>query len=330
SCTSSQGYPSVSCRTHQESQELITEKDKEEEEEPKLTWYLASKPNHLKFLVLVVGVLESYYICDEFIEDYNILLVKGCAVKEEKIIPAESKVQLPSEYDFKPVGVYRSFDKEYGVVLYDTILLKLLYTSVGLKSYSDGYRTLASTDILGILVSAGGCDCETKDFTIGVLLTSELVRVKVRVTHLNSRRPQTYGTKGFSKDVCKELRFVADLGRAGANNDINVLDNSPSFEDLLDDIAHVALFVVAGANNDINVLDNSSSFEDLLDDIAHVALFVVNGVGFKNGYYLADRIYPYPVIFTRILLETACNILRERNIRSSASHCIHNGTTAEA
>ncbi|GJU77866.1 hypothetical protein Tco_1274936, partial [Tanacetum coccineum] len=31
---------------------------------------------------------------------------------------------------------------------------------------------------------------------------------------------------------------------------------------------------VAGANNDINVLDNSLLFDDLLDDIAHVAPFV--------------------------------------------------------
>ncbi|GKC58622.1 nucleotide-binding alpha-beta plait domain-containing protein [Tanacetum coccineum] len=44
----------------------------------------------------------------------------------------------------------------------------------------------------------------------------------------------------------------------------------------------------AGANNDINVLDNSSLFDELLEDIALLAPFVVNGVGFKNGYYLAD------------------------------------------
>nr|GEZ58948.1 hypothetical protein [Tanacetum cinerariifolium] len=115
SCTSSQGCPSVLCRTRQESQELITEKDKEEE--PKLTWYLASKPNHLKFLVLLFGVPESDYISDEFIEDYNIVLVKGCSVKEEKIKPVEAKVHLPSEYDFKAAGVYRNFNKEDGVVL---------------------------------------------------------------------------------------------------------------------------------------------------------------------------------------------------------------------
>ncbi|GJV97691.1 ribonuclease H-like domain-containing protein [Tanacetum coccineum] len=50
-----------------------------------------------------------------------------------------------------------------------------------------------------------------------------------------------------------------------------------------------AFFGVAGANNDINVLDNSPLFDDLLDDKAPVAPYVVNGVEFENGYYLADE-----------------------------------------
>nr|GEW33196.1 protein ALP1-like [Tanacetum cinerariifolium] len=50
--------------------------------------------------------------------------------------------------------------------------------------------------------------------------------------------------------------------------------------------------MVAGANNDINVLDNSSLFDDLLDDRSHVAPYVVNGIEFEKGYYLADGIYP--------------------------------------
>ncbi|GJX49060.1 gypsy type transposase [Tanacetum coccineum] len=53
-----------------------------------------------------------------------------------------------------------------------------------------------------------------------------------------------------------------------------------------------AFYGMAGANNDINVLDNSSLFDDLLDDLAHVVPYVVNGVEYRNGYYLADGIYP--------------------------------------
>ncbi|GJZ24143.1 ALP1-like protein [Tanacetum coccineum] len=52
-----------------------------------------------------------------------------------------------------------------------------------------------------------------------------------------------------------------------------------------------AFFGAVDANNDINVLDNSPLFDDLLDDKAPVASFVVNGVGFEKGYYLADGIY---------------------------------------
>nr|GEU59180.1 hypothetical protein [Tanacetum cinerariifolium] len=40
----------------------------------------------------------------------------------------------------------------------------------------------------------------------------------------------------------------AYYGTAGANNDINVLDNSPLFDDLLDDLAHAVPYVV-NANN---------------------------------------------------------------------------------
>nr|GEW02774.1 hypothetical protein [Tanacetum cinerariifolium] len=55
-------------------------------------------------------------------------------------------------------------------------------------------------------------------------------------------------------------------------------------------ISH-AFYGIAGANNDINVLDNSSLFDDLLDDLAHVVPYVVNGVEYRNGYYLTDGIY---------------------------------------
>ncbi|GJY48686.1 ALP1-like protein, partial [Tanacetum coccineum] len=53
------------------------------------------------------------------------------------------------------------------------------------------------------------------------------------------------------------------------------------------------------ANNDINVLDNSSLFDDLLDDKAPVAPYVVNGVEFEKGYYLADDIYPQWATFIK-------------------------------
>ncbi|GJS29797.1 nucleotide-binding alpha-beta plait domain-containing protein [Tanacetum coccineum] len=48
-----------------------------------------------------------------------------------------------------------------------------------------------------------------------------------------------------------------------------------------------------------NVLDNSPLFDDLLDDKANVAPYVVNGVGFEKRYYLADGIYPQWATFVK-------------------------------
>nr|GEZ82489.1 hypothetical protein [Tanacetum cinerariifolium] len=54
----------------------------------------------------------------------------------------------------------------------------------------------------------------------------------------------------------------------------------------------ILMITVTGANNAINILDNSPLFDDLLDDLAHAVPYVVNGVEYRNGYYLADGIYP--------------------------------------
>nr|GEV41568.1 hypothetical protein [Tanacetum cinerariifolium] len=53
------------------------------------------------------------------------------------------------------------------------------------------------------------------------------------------------------------------------------------------------------SNNDINVLDNSPLFDDLFDDKAFVAPYVVTDVVFEKGYYLADGIYPQLAIFVK-------------------------------
>ena len=53
-----------------------------------------------------------------------------------------------------------------------------------------------------------------------------------------------------------------------------------------------AYFGVAGSNNDINVLDQSPIFDDMLMGKAPDAPFEVNGNRYKYGYYITDGIYP--------------------------------------
>ncbi|XP_074377690.1 uncharacterized protein LOC141719208 [Apium graveolens] len=49
---------------------------------------------------------------------------------------------------------------------------------------------------------------------------------------------------------------------------------------------------VAGSNNDINVLDQSPVFDDMLQDRAPEVNFTINGNNYNMGYYLTDGIYP--------------------------------------
>ncbi|GJW99334.1 ALP1-like protein [Tanacetum coccineum] len=53
-----------------------------------------------------------------------------------------------------------------------------------------------------------------------------------------------------------------------------------------------AFFGVVGSNNDINVLYQSPIFNDLKTGRAPEIPFVANGVTYPSGYYLVDGIYP--------------------------------------
>nr|XP_043611687.1 protein ALP1-like [Erigeron canadensis] len=53
-----------------------------------------------------------------------------------------------------------------------------------------------------------------------------------------------------------------------------------------------AYFSPAGSNNDINVLNESDLFDDLLQDRTPKLEFSVNGEQFTKQYYLSDGIYP--------------------------------------
>ncbi|GJT03770.1 reverse transcriptase domain-containing protein [Tanacetum coccineum] len=63
--------------------------------------------------------------------------------------------------------------------------------------------------------------------------------------------------------------------------------------------AHNRIHGLPGAENDLTVLNHSPLFDDLLDDIALVVPFEVNGVTFEKGYYLGDGIYPQWAAFIK-------------------------------
>ena len=60
-----------------------------------------------------------------------------------------------------------------------------------------------------------------------------------------------------------------------------------------------AFFGVAGSNNDINVLNQSPLFNDVLYGYAPNVQFTVNGTLYRKCYYLADGIYPEWATFVK-------------------------------
>jgi hypothetical protein len=60
-----------------------------------------------------------------------------------------------------------------------------------------------------------------------------------------------------------------------------------------------AFFGVAGSNNDINVIEKSPMFDDVLQGRAPEVHFTVNGELFNMGYYLTDGIYPRWATFVK-------------------------------
>ena len=62
-----------------------------------------------------------------------------------------------------------------------------------------------------------------------------------------------------------------------------------------------AFFGTAGSNNDINVLNQSTIFTEVLQGRAPEVQFMVNGNEYNMGYYLTDGIYPEWAIFVKSL-----------------------------
>ena len=74
-------------------------------------------------------------------------------------------------------------------------------------------------------------------------------------------------------------------------------------------------FGLTGSNNDINVLHQSPIFDDVYDGIASECPFQVNNVTYKHEYYLVDRIYTEWAILVK-----AFTALTGENDKNSRPH----------
>jgi hypothetical protein len=62
-----------------------------------------------------------------------------------------------------------------------------------------------------------------------------------------------------------------------------------------------AYFGMPGSHNDINVLDTSPLFQNLLHGEAPKCEYTINGHEYKHGYYLSDGIYPDWATFVKTM-----------------------------
>ncbi|XP_058741338.1 uncharacterized protein LOC131613706 [Vicia villosa] len=60
-----------------------------------------------------------------------------------------------------------------------------------------------------------------------------------------------------------------------------------------------AFFGVAGSNNDINVLNQSNVFNNVLQGRAPQVHYTINRIEYNKGYYLSDGIYPEHAMFVK-------------------------------
>ncbi|KAL6531892.1 hypothetical protein OROMI_028255 [Orobanche minor] len=68
-----------------------------------------------------------------------------------------------------------------------------------------------------------------------------------------------------------------------------------------------AFFGMAGSNNDINILNRSPLFDDLINGVAPSCDYVIQGHHYSMGYYLSDGIYPPYATLIQTISEPSTN-----------------------
>nr|GEU53789.1 hypothetical protein [Tanacetum cinerariifolium] len=116
-------------------------------------------------------------------------------------------------------------------------------------------------------------------------------------------RQLTYGVKGNFLD--EYMQISERSSRMALDNFCEAVMKIYEPEFLRKPTIWHAFFGVAGSNNDINILYQSPLFNDLKIGRAPEILFVANGVSYPSGYYLVDGIYPELAPLVKTILEPA-------------------------
>jgi hypothetical protein len=75
---------------------------------------------------------------------------------------------------------------------------------------------------------------------------------------------------------------------------------------------------MAGSYNDINVLSNSPLFDDLIHGRSESVQFDINNRSYSQGYYLTDGIYPQWPVFVRPLTSCVTDEQKHFNVIQAA------------
>ncbi|XP_058745956.1 uncharacterized protein LOC131618816 [Vicia villosa] len=106
-----------------------------------------------------------------------------------------------------------------------------------------------------------------------------------------------FGPQYLRKPAIKDVKYLLQMGESrgfpgkyvqGGHGKPTIMLEAMASQDLW--IWH-ALFGVDGSNNDINVLNQSDVFNDVMEGRAPEVHYSINGTEYNIGYYLSDCIY---------------------------------------
>ncbi|KAD3069252.1 hypothetical protein E3N88_37132 [Mikania micrantha] len=141
------------------------------------------------------------------------------------------------------------------------------------------------------------CDGRGKIGFSGLQKCTSAIRQLAYGTSSDSLYAKKYLRKPNSHDIQQIYTFHDEVqGFPGDHPRPSFMLEAVASQDLW--IWH-AFFGASGSNNDINVLDQSPIYNDLIEGKAPGQQFICNDTTYKYGYYLVDGIYPQWATFVK-------------------------------